>query len=222
MRIDADRDETQNVLADAHLTLHLGDRGRRRVDVEQGEMRLAVLLDPVGERLDAPVLGLADLPAVLRQELLVPLRHGLHLLGGDVLTDEIYVLVESHCVPFSSCHQCGGCRAGAEPFEPGERPDGFHRRRRHGKTGLLALSATRGRARTFRSAPGRSGGGVSTRFAARCKREIEAAGRGHERELTKLTISRRHGKRAGDETTRALYNRPRRDGAPPVRGERAA
>ena len=45
------------------LPLHLVDRGRRGVDVEQREMRLAVLVDAVGEGLDAPIFDLADLAA---------------------------------------------------------------------------------------------------------------------------------------------------------------
>ena len=42
-RIDAERHEAEDVFVDAHLALHLGDRGRRRVDVEQREVGLAVL-----------------------------------------------------------------------------------------------------------------------------------------------------------------------------------
>ena len=60
MRFGADGDEAQHVLVEAELTLELGDRGRRRVDVDEGEVRLAVLLDAVRERLDAPVLDLGE------------------------------------------------------------------------------------------------------------------------------------------------------------------
>src|SRR5208337_662313 len=49
--LDAQRQYAQNVLVEALLALHFGDRRRRGVDVHQREMRLAVLLDPVGEGL---------------------------------------------------------------------------------------------------------------------------------------------------------------------------
>ena len=64
MLLDADGDEADHVFAQPHLTLHLGDRRVRRVDIEEREMRLAVLADPVGERLDAPIFLLAILPPV--------------------------------------------------------------------------------------------------------------------------------------------------------------
>ena len=41
--LDADREVAQHVLVEPFLPLDLVDRGRRRVDVEQREMRLAVL-----------------------------------------------------------------------------------------------------------------------------------------------------------------------------------
>ena len=55
----------QHVFVDALLALDLGDRRRRRIDVQQREMRLAVLVDAVGEGLHAPVFGLGDLAAQL-------------------------------------------------------------------------------------------------------------------------------------------------------------
>ena len=65
MRFDANGEIAQHVFVDALLALDLVHRRRRRVDVEQREVRLAVLVHAVGERLDAPVFGLGDLAAGL-------------------------------------------------------------------------------------------------------------------------------------------------------------
>src|SRR5207248_8043282 len=59
--LDADAEITDDVFADPLLALDLGDRRRRRVDVQQHEVRLAVLVHAVGEGTYAPVLGLGDL-----------------------------------------------------------------------------------------------------------------------------------------------------------------
>src|SRR6185436_519398 len=61
VRLDPDCQEAKDVGGEPHTPLHLGHGGRRRIDVDQREVRLAILLDLVGERLDAPVFGLADL-----------------------------------------------------------------------------------------------------------------------------------------------------------------
>ena len=60
VRIDAHRYVAQHVFVQALLPLDLGQRGGRGVELEQGEMRLAVLADAERERLDAPVFRIAD------------------------------------------------------------------------------------------------------------------------------------------------------------------
>ena len=65
MLVDPDRHVPDNVVADSHLALHFRHRVRRSVNIQQGEMGLAVFLDPVGERLETPILGLLDRPAAL-------------------------------------------------------------------------------------------------------------------------------------------------------------
>src|SRR6266481_7759719 len=52
--LDPHRNGAQHVFVDVLLPLELGNRRRRRVHVEEGEMRLAVLADAVGEGLDVP------------------------------------------------------------------------------------------------------------------------------------------------------------------------
>ena len=59
-------------------------------------MRLAVLLDPVGEGLQAPVLDPADLAAVGLDDTLVLLDEGVGLLAGDVLPGKEHMFVKSH------------------------------------------------------------------------------------------------------------------------------
>ena len=64
-------------------------------------MRLAVLLDPVGEGLDAPIFDLADRAAEIGDGGLELLGEGLRLLGGEVLASKENMLVKSHGLPFS-------------------------------------------------------------------------------------------------------------------------
>ena len=75
--------------------------GRRGVEVEQREVSLAVLLDPVGEGLHAPHLGLLDLATVLLDDALVLVDHRLDLLRRHVLASQEDVFVERHSGPFS-------------------------------------------------------------------------------------------------------------------------
>jgi hypothetical protein len=67
--IDAYRQITDHVFADAHVALHLQHRVGGRIDVEQHVVALAVLLDPIGQGLEAPVFLLRDLASVLLDQL---------------------------------------------------------------------------------------------------------------------------------------------------------
>src|SRR5262249_51596210 len=58
--VHANREVAQHILAEPLLSLDLIEGGRRRVDIEQGEMCLSVLTQTVGEGLHAPLLGLGD------------------------------------------------------------------------------------------------------------------------------------------------------------------
>ena len=69
------------------------ERRRRRVDVQQREVRLAVLADAEGERLHAPIFGLGDLAAHLLDDAVELRGQFLDLLRADVLAREIDVLV---------------------------------------------------------------------------------------------------------------------------------
>src|SRR3546814_6655090 len=69
MLIDLDGQVAEDVLVDLRLALQLGDERRGRVDLEHDVMRLAVLLDAVGEAAKTPGLGLYDLAAIVLDDL---------------------------------------------------------------------------------------------------------------------------------------------------------
>ena len=100
MLVDADGEEADDVFVEALLPLDLGDRGGRRIDVEEREVRLAVLLDAVGEGLQAPRLDLGDLAAGALDDALELLDKRLDLLGRHILSRHEYVFVQRHLMPF--------------------------------------------------------------------------------------------------------------------------
>src|SRR5262249_50582081 len=93
-------DVAQHFLAEPLLSLDLLEGGRRRIDIEQGEMRLAVLAQTVGEGLHAPLLGLGDLATHLFDDGLELGGQCFDLLRAGVLAREEDVFVEWHPMPF--------------------------------------------------------------------------------------------------------------------------
>src|SRR5262245_37141500 len=83
--INAHGDIANDVFVDALLTLDLDQRGRRRIDVEKREVRLAVLADAEGQGLDAPVFVLGDLATQLLDDAGQLRGQFLDLLRADVL-----------------------------------------------------------------------------------------------------------------------------------------
>src|SRR4051794_33672118 len=96
MLVDADGEETDDVLVDVRLTLQLGDRSRRPIDVERDVVRLAVLGDAIGQRTKTPGLGPGDLSAIVGDDLGCVFRKRVDLGLGEVLTREENMLVERH------------------------------------------------------------------------------------------------------------------------------
>jgi len=96
MLFNSDRHVTQDVFADAHLAFHFLDRSGRRIDVHQGVMSLAVLLDAIGEGLEAPVFDTPDFTAVSFDDTLVLFYEGVDLLSGDILSSKEYMFIKSH------------------------------------------------------------------------------------------------------------------------------
>jgi hypothetical protein len=96
MLVNAHGEEAYDVGRKAHLTLDLDHRLVRGVDVHQHIVSLAVLLDAIGEGLQAPIFGLADRPSALLQNGAKTLKEGIDLLGGNILPRQKYMLVKRH------------------------------------------------------------------------------------------------------------------------------
>src|SRR5262249_24174227 len=110
--LDANRQKADDVGGQAHAALHLGNRGRRCVDVHQRIVGLAVLLDFEREALEAPILALADPPTTFGDDFAVFLRQCFHLRLADILARQKHVLVERHRLAFPSV----AVRSGAKPL----------------------------------------------------------------------------------------------------------
>ena len=65
MLFDADGEIAQHIFVEPFLALDFVERGRRRIDIEQRDVRLAVFANAVGEGLQAPIFVLGDLAAEL-------------------------------------------------------------------------------------------------------------------------------------------------------------
>ncbi len=108
--VDAHREVAQHIFVEPLLPLDLVDHGRRRVEVHERVMRLAVLAQPIGEGLDAPLLELGDLAAHLLDDALELGGQFFDLLRADVLARQEDVFVERHGMPFPGSD---GARPGA-------------------------------------------------------------------------------------------------------------
>src|SRR5581483_8715776 len=102
--LDPDGQVAQDLFIEPLQPLDLIDRRRWRVDVHQGEMRLAVLAQAVGERFDAPRFSLGDGAAEALDDALELRGQFLDLLRAGVLARKIDVFVERHGCPFLKSH----------------------------------------------------------------------------------------------------------------------
>src|SRR5271166_426142 len=114
MLLHANREIAQHILAEPLLALDFIEGSRRRIDVEEGEMRLAILPQPIREGFCAPLLGLCDLASHLLDYPFELSRELLDLLRAGVLPRQEDVFIERHgnAFPWSSCSPS------AKPFEP--------------------------------------------------------------------------------------------------------
>src|SRR5215467_3868733 len=110
--LDANRQKAYDVGGQAHAPLHLGNRGRRCVEVHERIVGLAVLLDLEREALEAPILALADPPATFGDDFAVFLRQCFDLRLADILARQKHVLIERHRLAFPSV----AVRSGAKPL----------------------------------------------------------------------------------------------------------
>ena len=103
--LDTNSEETDDVGVDAHAPFHLGQGIRRRVDIEEGVVSLAVLLDFEGEVLQSPIFLLGDLALAFLDDALEFFHQGFDLSLGDVLARQECMLVERHTIwPFGSSY----------------------------------------------------------------------------------------------------------------------
>src|SRR5499427_6554688 len=116
----ANREVAQHILAEPLLPFDLVEGGRRRVDIEQGEMCLAVLTQTVGEGLHAPLLGLGDLAPHLLDDGLELGGQFFDLLRAGVLARQEDVFVEWHSMPFP-CSMLHPARSPSSPFGKGSK-----------------------------------------------------------------------------------------------------
>src|SRR4051794_31341383 len=153
MFVDAYREVAQDVLAQTLLALHLGDGRGRRIEPEQGEMRLAVLLDTERERLDAPIFRRVDqFAAEAFDHRLIGVGHFLDLLRAQVLARQIDVFIQRHAYAFP----LSVARPAPSPSCPRE---GRESSQEGGNTGRRAMQPYRPKraGRPFSSRPGSSG-----------------------------------------------------------------
>src|SRR5206468_5613214 len=86
--LDTHGEVAQHIFIEPLLPLDLVDHGRRGVEVHEGVVRLAVLAQPIGQRLDAPLFELGDLAAHLLDDALEVGGQLLDLLRARVLARE--------------------------------------------------------------------------------------------------------------------------------------
>src|SRR5262249_37759233 len=108
----SNREIAHHILAQPLLPLDLVESGRRRLDVEQGEMRFAVLAQPIGQGFHAPLFGLGDLAAHLLDDGFELGGQVFDLLRARVLARDKDVFIERH-----GCLSSLGAPPGAKPFE---------------------------------------------------------------------------------------------------------
>ena len=98
MLVDLHGEDAHHVVVDAHPELHLPHSRRGGVGFHEGVVALAVLVDLVGHRLEAPVFAVDDLAAVFGEDLSEALDEALGLGAGQVLARDEDMLVERHAV----------------------------------------------------------------------------------------------------------------------------
>src|SRR5690606_16737078 len=106
MLFNANGEETKNVFVDTHLALHFGNGCGRSVNVYERVIRLAILLDAVGEGTKTPVFDLTDLAAISFKDTLILFDKSVDLLLGNVLAGKKHMFIKSHWLCLSSVATC--------------------------------------------------------------------------------------------------------------------
>ena len=93
MLIDLDGQNTHHVVMQAHQAFHFLHGGRRSVRTQEGIVTLAVFVDLVGHRFDAPVLAVDELAVVVREDGAKVFDEAFCLRVGQVLTRNHNMLI---------------------------------------------------------------------------------------------------------------------------------
>ena len=99
---------------EAFLALDLVQRCRRRIDIEQRHVRLAVLADAIGEGLQAPIFVLGDFAAHLPDDTGQLRGQFFDLLRAQILARKVDVFVQRH--------ECLSLRFKSSVLDPGAKP----------------------------------------------------------------------------------------------------
>jgi hypothetical protein len=99
--VDLDGQNAHHVVMQTHQAFHFLHGVRRGVGAHVGVMALAVLVDLVGHRLDAPVFGADEVTAIVAEDRAEVLDQALGLRVGQVLTRNENMLVERHVISSS-------------------------------------------------------------------------------------------------------------------------
>src|SRR5262249_34842881 len=118
----------QNILVKPLLALNFVESARRCIDIEQREMRLPVLAQPIGQGLYAPLLRLCDLASRLLNHAFELRRELFDLLRARVLARQEYVFIERHADAFPRDRPCLPAQSPSSLFGKGSNA----RRRKHG------------------------------------------------------------------------------------------
>ena len=93
MLIDAQGEETEDIVMEFHLALHFCDGGVGGLDIEQHIVPFAVLFDLISEIAQPPIFGFGDISALFGDGGAELLDERLRALRRDVLASDKNVFV---------------------------------------------------------------------------------------------------------------------------------
>src|SRR5262249_4236826 len=134
--VDAHREIAQHVLVEPLLALDLVHHRWRRIEIHKRVVRLAVLAQAIGKRLDAPLLELRDLAPQLFDDAFELGGQLFDLLRTHILARQEHVFVKRHAMPFPCSVHARTRRVALRALSGKARK---LRRREHGTPGHQAL-----------------------------------------------------------------------------------
>ena len=96
MGVNLDGHHAHHVVMQAHQAFHFLHRSGRRIGLQEGIVALAVFVDPVGHRFDAPILVLDEFSTIVGQNGAKMFDQALGLCGGEILPRDKDMLVKRH------------------------------------------------------------------------------------------------------------------------------